>query len=312
MNNREQGFVLLVVLWVLAMLTVISIGFGRRATLDQRAAAYALDHAQAMMMARGAVHRGVILLRNKAVQDAADREHPSVTFHGQDWSIPLDMYKERIFKRREEVEGDTCTFYVRDEQSLFNLNSVSMDILEEIDALDRSILRRIRDRRTKGDREGEGPAAFHAIEELRYIRDVDEEDWFGQDDEPGLKDLFTTVGSGQVNINTASRAVLEALPDMDGPAVNAILGFRKGADGKLGTPDDLGFWDWEDLAAQTGISGDAMDSLKQFGQLNSTCFTVTGIATRRNGLVRASVTATVEIAGARATILDWREEPLGA
>lgn len=312
MKNREQGFVLLVVLWVLAMLTVITIGFGRRSTLDQRAAAYALDHAQALMMARGAVHRGMILLRNKAVQDAADREHPPVTFPGQDWAIPLDMYEEGIFERREGVEGDTCTFSIRDEESLFNLNTVSEDILEEVDAMDRSVLRRIKDRREKGDRDDQGPAPFHATEELRYLRGVDEEDWFGKEDEPGLKDLFTTVGSGRVNINTAPREVLEALPDVDGPAANSILGFRRGADGKLGTPDDLGFWDWNDLAAQTGISGDAMVSLQKYGQLNSTFFTITGIATRRNGLVRASVTAIVVVAEGMASILDWREEPLGA
>lgn len=312
MRNREQGFVLLVVMWVLAMLTVIAIGFGRRSTLDQRAAAYALDHTQALMMARGAVHRGMILLRNKAVQDAADRDHPPVTYWGQDWAIPLDMYAEGIFERPEGVEGDTCTFSIRDEESLFNLNTVPESILEEIALMDRSVLRRIKNRREKGEHEDQGPAPFHAIEELRYIRGVDEEDWFGKDDEPGLKDLFTTVGSGRVNINTAPREVLESLPDVDGPAANAILGFRRGADGKLGTLDDMGFWDWNDLAAQTGLSGDAMAALQKYGELNSTFFSVTGIATRRNGLVRASVTATVVVSGGMATILDWREEPLGA
>ena len=312
MKRDERGFVLLVVLWVLAMLTVITIGFGRRSLLEQRSAAYTLDYSEALIMARGAVHRGVILLRNKAVQDAADRDHPPVTFPGQDWARPLDLYEEGIYKRQEGVDTDTCTFKIRDEESRFNLNTVPEDILEEIEALDRSVIRRIKERRTKGEQENEGPAPFHAAEELRYMRGVDEEAWFGEDDEPGLCELFTTVGSGRVNINTASREVLEALPDVDGPTADAILGFRAGADGEIGTLDDLGFWDWEDFSAQTGISGDAMASLQKYGEMNSMYFSVTGIATRRNGQVRASVTATVLIVDTAATILDWREEPLGA
>src|SRR5690606_17628980 len=54
-RQSERGFVLVIVLWVLAILTVISVGFGRRSVLDRRAAAFTLDKTQAMMLARGAV-----------------------------------------------------------------------------------------------------------------------------------------------------------------------------------------------------------------------------------------------------------------
>ncbi|HNR31428.1 MAG TPA: type II secretion system protein GspK [Candidatus Hydrogenedentes bacterium] len=312
MKRRDEGFVLLVVLWVLAVLTVVTVGFGKRTLLDQRAAAYMLDQSEAMMQARGAVYRGILLLRNKAVTDMAEMDHPPVTHLGQQWAKPMDLFKEGVFELPEGVEGDTCTFHIEDEQSRMNLNTIPFEVLEKVDALDRSVLRRIRVRRTTGEHEGEGPAPFHAAEELRYIRGVDFEDWYGTRKKAGLYNLFTTAGDGRININTARREVLVCIPDLDGQAINAILGYRAGSDGQIGTGDDIGFLDWNDLVERTGVSGESLTALKRYGDLYSTYYTVTGIATRRNGQVRASATATVIVMSGEATILDWRERPLGA
>ncbi|MBP8128615.1 MAG: general secretion pathway protein GspK [Candidatus Hydrogenedentes bacterium] len=312
MTRREDGFVLLVVLWVLAVLTVVTVGFGRRSLMDQRAAAYALDQTQAMLMARGAVYRGILLLRNKAVTDMAEMDHPPVTHLGQEWAKPMDLFSEGIFEGKEGVEGDTCAFVIEDEQAKMNLNSIPFEVLEEVEALDRSVLRRIKARRTEGEQDGEGPAPFHAPEELRYMRGVDYEEWYGDRKETGLRNLFTTVGTERVNINTARREVLECIPDCDDQAINAVLGYRAGPDGEVGTQDDVGFLDWNDFVERTGISGESLTALKRYGDLYSTYYTVTGIATKRNGQVRASVTATVVVMEGQASILDWRERPLGA
>ncbi|MDP7638547.1 MAG: hypothetical protein QGG73_02365, partial [Candidatus Hydrogenedentes bacterium] len=51
----RRGFVLVSVLWILAILTVVSLGFANRASLERKVAWYALDQAQAQNMARGAV-----------------------------------------------------------------------------------------------------------------------------------------------------------------------------------------------------------------------------------------------------------------
>lgn len=311
MKDASRGFVLVIVLWVLAMLTLVSVGLGHRMMLDMRAAAYTLDHVQALMMARAAAQRGIVVLRNKAVTDLADALHPDITFYGQEWAQPFDLFAEKLVEPPEGTETDICTFTIRDEEARFNLNTVSFDVLEAIEPLDRSVVRRIRARRTEGEEEGRGPAPFHAVEELRYMRGVNDKEWFGKDDEPGICDLFTTVGSGRINVNTAPRVVLESLPKIEASAVDAVLAYREGPDGELGTADDLGFWDWNDLMDQTGIQGESLGILRRYGDLNSACFTVTGIATRRNGQVRAAVSATVMVVGGEANLLDWREEPLG-
>ena len=71
--RSPRGFVLVTVLWVLAILSLITIGFGRRAMLDRKAATYTLDHDRAMYRARGAVERGIAELRNKAIIDALNK-----------------------------------------------------------------------------------------------------------------------------------------------------------------------------------------------------------------------------------------------
>lgn len=323
MNGRRDGFVLLVVLWVLVVLTIITVGFGRRSMLDQQVAAYSLDHARALMIARGAVHRGIIVLRNKAIQDLAvarvaqlegGRRRPPITHLGQEWAHPVNLFKDETFFDTETFgEGDTCIYLIRDEYARININSAPREVLEEIDALDAGAVREIEERRRgklKG-REDEGALFYHAIEELRYIREVRDDDWYGDEDEPGLRDLLTVYGGGQININTAPREVLECIPDMEKRTINRILEYRAGNDGELGTRDDQGVWDPVHLTEVTGIEGKDAMSLRQFGTFDSSMFTVTGITTLRRGQVRATVSATVTVGGGDARIIAWREEPLG-
>ena len=61
---------------------------------------------------------------------------------------------------------------------------------------------------------GEG-ASVQLLEELFRVEGVDDEIYFGKDDEPGLKDLLTTFTDGKIYINTASEAVLQLIPGVD-------------------------------------------------------------------------------------------------
>jgi type II secretory pathway component PulK len=323
MKRGREGFVLLVVLWVLVILTIITVGFGRRSMLDQQIAAYSLDHARALMMARGAVHRGIVVLRNKAIQDMAvsrmaqlegERQRPPVTHLGQEWAHPVNLFKDETFFDTGMLgEGDTCIYLIQDEYARININNAPREILEEVEALDAGAVREIEERRRgrlKG-REDEGALFYHAIEELRYIREVRDDDWYGKDDTPGLRDLLTIHGGGQININTAPPEVLACIPGLEKKTVNRILDYRAGKDGKLGTGDDQGFWDPFHMAEVTGIEGAEAMALRQFGTFDSGMFTVTGVTTLRRGRVRAAVSATVVVGGGQAQIIAWREEPLG-
>ncbi len=328
MTTRKNGFVLVCVLWVLAILTVLTVGFGHRALLDRRAAAYSLDRAQAMMMARGAVQRGAIEVRNKAIKDAIEvaqeqqraqrqgkKPRPVGGTHlGQPWARPKNLLHGDgdCFDAMEGFKDDRASYIIQDAERWIDINTAPKKLLEEVDSLSRSAIRRIWRRRTKGVHDGEGRASFHAVEELRYLRGIDEDNWNGERSKTGLRFLLTSWGGGKINLNTASAPVLECVPDLKDGDINTIMKFRAGKDGKVGTGDDQGFANMEHLAEKTKISGDALHALKTYCKVSSTFFKITGVATRRGGTVRAVCSAWYEINGSSYRLVGWQEEALGA
>lgn len=323
--RNDRGFVLVVVLWVLAILTVITLGVGKRVILDARAAAYALDQSAAQMQARGAVHRGIIEVRNKIYKDYLEQEQGQnfvvLTHLGQEWAKPLDLYTEgKYFEPLGEEEEDVVEFHVEDADRYINVNMAASPVGEKLlenlhsqhEVMPRDVRRRISNRLTKGDWEDEGGIAFHSPEEIRYVRGVDDEDWFGEQDGPGLKDLITTWGGPQININTAPREVLVCIPEVSEGDADAILAFRNGSDGEPGTDDDDGFRDWDELSKYAGVSGETLTSIQQNCKLNSSVFIVTGLATRRQGRVRALSRAIVQVEGFAGSIIAWQETTFGS
>ena len=313
--RRERGFVLVCVLWLIAILTVITIGFGRRSMMDLRAARLTLDHAEAMMLARGAVERGIVELRNKASIDAY-YEMEGYTGYDQVWAQKVDLFKDgKLYQKRdgEEFDDDTCGFVIRDSESRINLNASSDRILENIKSIKKSAMKKILRRRAGQAEDEDNPAlTFQTIEEIRFAQGVDDDDWFGKDDKPPLRGILTCWGDGLINVNTAPTVVLRCIPDLGEDAIHAINAYRTGGDGLLATSDDKSFKSMDELVEKTGVGGDALFALRTYCKTNSTYFTITGIATRRQGKIRAECTAVVQIDDTQAQVIKWQEEPFGS
>jgi type II secretory pathway component PulK len=309
----ERGFVLVIVLWILAILTVISVGFGRRAVLDRRAAAYTLDKTQATFLARGAAERGIIELRNKATIDAYLEQGGHTGFE-QQWNKAVNLFEEEGYYEQENAEAfadDICRYVIVDESAKININSAPIEVLEEIEALRRPQLRRISQRRGLGEPGEDPPQRFLAIEEIRYIEGIDDEAWYGSSRSPGLKDLLTCYSDGRINVNTAPRAVLECIPDLSESVIDAIITYRQGPDGELGTSDDRSFTTLEEVMHKAELGSDVLPILSKYCSVDSRFFTVKGYATRRQGKVQGLCEAVVEIMGDTAMVIQWRESAYG-
>lgn len=324
MKRRQDGYVLVTVLWVVALLTVVTMSYHHRARLEVQSARYSLDSAQCRMAARGAVQRGILTLRNKQVTDflanpAAGWEGPPCTHLGQGWARRLDLYtNDALLDPGENFENDVASVMIVDLERYININTAPDDLLEDLPGLTFPVIRRINARRDgtddTGKRNEEGPVRFHDPAELRYFRGIDNEDWFGDDDEPGLRDLLTTFGDGRININTVSFDVLRRIPDVGDSAAESVLAYRNGGDGTPGTADDRGFTAWDTFADVTQIGGDALVALKQRCKFDSDYFRITGTATRRGGRIRASCSAVVHLPNGSdtATVVSWTEDSLGS
>ncbi len=314
-GGARSGFVLVSVLWILAILTVVSLGFARRAMLERQMAWYALDREQAQQMARGAAERALLELRNKQLLDEYNNQ-AGYTGPDQRWAFPVDLFREsRYF---EETAGgqfveDVCTYTIEDCERRISLNHAPGTYLEELDVLRFGTVEEILERRDSKEARYQ-PQRFHSVEELRAIQEFSADEWYGRMGEPGLRDLFTVWGdpSGRVNVNTASAEVLRSIPGIERRLVDTIVEYRAGNDGLLNTRDDRSFKTVDEIGRKLGVSAEKMTPLRSFCKTDSRFFIIKSRATRRRGTINAFCTVVVEMRGGAPIILVWKEQAIGA
>lgn len=330
MRQRDEGFILVAMIWIVAILAVVTLGFAHRALIDQRAAALSLDHSKAQFLARGAVVYAVADVRNKAFMDGLIEQAQLQLARSQSGSrfrpggreaqpagsnikpvrnAPNLLGTGGVFASGGGDENNV-SYSITDAEARISVNTAPEEMLDEVDGLGMRTVSAIMRHRgvelTPEERE-----QFLTIEEVRTLDDIDDEDWIGDDETPGLRDLFTVYGDGRINVNTASYEVLSAIPDLDEDVVDRIIGYRQGSDGKLGTDDDREFRSLENMSGDLDINPTELAPLAKYCTFESHFFTITGFATQRQGKVRAAAQAVVHMQPGSAAVLTWSEGELG-
>jgi general secretion pathway protein K len=95
----------------------------------------------------------------------------------------------------------------------------------------------------------------------------------------GLKDLFTPLSDGKINLNTATNEVLQLIPGVDGPIADAIVAGRSGTDdgsGMFGPYNNMG----QVLQRVPTLPqvGPVINALTQYGEFRSRTFQVEVVA----------------------------------
>lgn len=312
-GGRREGFVLLCVIWVLALLTVITLAFARRAMIENRLSAYALDRSQATYMARGAAQRALVELRNKAFIDRLQDKEGRTSFD-QRWANPPDLLRnEDYFTLGDpsETESEECFYIIEDAERYISVNRTDRLVLDEIPGMSFRTVTELVNMRNDAQ-EDKRAQALMAEEEMLGLRGIDEEAWEGDEETAGIKDLVTVWGDGLINLNTCSLDVMLCIPQMDEAVAERIYAWRAGPDGESLTEDDRPILDYSEMASQLELNAEDIERIRRFCKLDSSFFTITAIATQRQGRVRARVTAAVQLLGDRTEVLAWREEAVGA
>ncbi len=115
-------------------------------------------------------------------------------------------------------------FEIIDESALINLNTASMDVLKRLPGMNEELADKL---------VNSGLRPFSSINEVFLIEGMSKDKFML------FKDLVTVYGTGRININTASKAVLLAL-GLEEELINTILRFRQEYKIEDSDPDSSG------------------------------------------------------------------------
>ena len=202
---RQKGSILIFTLWVLIILSILSIVLSFRASSDIKLAKYEADNIKGSYLAKA----GVMKMISELMKDANDYDSLN-----ESWNTTREFH----------LGKDTVFYRASDEMAKLNLNGAGLTKDNLIwlgvdDALPGLSEKIIAYRGTKGDK------GFEFMEELFLVegmtRDIYSE----------IKDMVTIYRGNEfkININTANEEALKAVIE-DDSLLSDIMEFRIGPD----------------------------------------------------------------------------------
>lgn len=248
----EKASILIFILWVLVILSLLSIAVSYHSSADIKLARYESETIKALYLAKAGVAKMIAEL---------NKDNNNYTSLNGDWN------KEKEFS----FGKGNCLYSASDEEARFNLNSpnLSREYLIRL-GLDDDMSQRLLDYKIN-----KGEKGFEFIEELFLI------DGMTRDIYSKIKDYVTIYrgNNSKVNINTASENMLSVILG-DDLIMNRIIEFRNGDDGKSGAEDD-GIFSEDNFSAVFGDFGVTPESILNYQALfnmKSTFFRITADA----------------------------------
>jgi general secretion pathway protein K len=316
---NERGVALLLVLWILVILSVIVFSFSVMTRTDGQTTLSFREKAEEEFLADAGVERGITelyyrsLFKNK--QQLPDSDEP-VRVDGTRNTGRLGggaVYVYRISDEAGKIDLNALT-----DASILVLNNllVNMGVPKEqadtitdsvLDWKDADELHRLHGAESDYYQSLPNPyksknGNFETVEELQMVKGMTSEILYGTENKPGIFDLLTThSGSRGINLNSASRQVVAALPGMTPELTDRIVALRT-------SPETAGIQN----ALSSALGPDTLKSFAQYiGFSESNVYTIesTGYASgRKQGL---TVRATVQITGAGEYRCTYYKSPAG-
>ena len=313
---HNQGAILIISLWVLALLSILAVGLAYRLSLELRLADYDLGRLNLFYLAQAGLRQASALL----LQD--DAEIDSLR---DAWAESSDPDQPTPFG-----EG-TFFLVIEDEFSRPNLNVADSETLLRIPGMEESVVLSLRAWRGDQDlspsqldqeeayyRSLNRPIErerkpFQSLEELTLVRGMTPSLY------ETLQARFTVYGPGKINLNTVSRETWVFL-GLEDSLARAILLYRTGEDGEEGTEDDHLFHTVSDLTDETlletlGLSTDQRLALVNFVTkyqgiltVQSNHFRVRCKAVSKNGITKEVVAVLQRVPEGLPVIKYWHED----
>jgi DNA uptake protein ComE-like DNA-binding protein len=209
-NSSNQASILLVCLWTIIILAIMGMGLTSLVFQEIRFAKAYQRSSFSLPIARAAL-KTVFYLRQNDPSPDYDTFQELVSEN----SLTLcanNSYKYYFVDKTKTIDqNSTDKTEIIDEGALINLNTASLDVLKRLPGMDEELAQGI---------VNSGLRPFSCVNEVFLVEGMNSENFLL------FKDLVTVYGTGKININTASPAVLLAL-GLDKDTVAAIVRFRQ-------------------------------------------------------------------------------------
>ena len=232
-KNKQNGMALVIVLWMLALLTLLAAGYSRMMRTETILISQHMQLAEARAMAEAGVWLAIQDLLAMEVDRKWLSDGREYTFTWYEGGISLRLQDEAgridLNTARAELLHGLLQDSGIDEAEAIGLLQAIMDWRDR-DNLPRTAGAEDQDYRLAGRNYGAKDGPFNSVEELRQVLGMNDS-IFGAV-EPAL-----TVYSHQPGINpvVATREALLAIPGMDDTAIEAFLAARASS----GTAEEL-------------------------------------------------------------------------
>jgi general secretion pathway protein K len=240
-THPRRGFALIAALWLLVAFAAVGTGISIHARARRLSAANSLDEDRGHAAAEAGLEHARSRLARLITGDVGlSQQVPAVA--GDPWHLAALVLLDTV-----RLGDERYHVSIRDAGASINLNLASEEVLERffialpidagraneiaesiMDWRDSDNLHRLHGAETDdylrlGSAVLPANANFSRLEELRYVKGMTPEIF------ARVRPLLTLVGTGQINLNAASRPVLLALPGMTEEAAAVLLQTRGSA-----------------------------------------------------------------------------------
>jgi DNA uptake protein ComE-like DNA-binding protein len=296
-SGNTQGYVLVIVMGMLAALGVMALTLGAAARTDLAQTRRFQDENAAELLAKAGIDWTIHYLNTVERQG---------TLWQAPWTRQATLFQGRslgggTFDVQYTDPGGTLHYGLQDEEARVNLNTAPVALLAALPGVGPALAETIVKHRQQGP--------WDAPEELLHRGLVATSVWHGSMGQPGLSAYVTVWGSGKININTASPVVMTAVPGMTPALVEAIVRYRQGDDQQLGTSDDRYFRTVQDLATLLGVERRELEGAEGFFTVMPSAFRFIATGRVPHGMSQARPhlrLAVIERTAPATTLRYWR------
>ena len=302
-RNRKNGFALVAVLWLIAILSLAAITTLRVISFDMQVATAKVHGSRAFHLAE----MGIAIGSNPAVErddpllhriDEANNEEVHVTINSEGARFNINSL---VFAEDKTLLRSIFIHWGLDLDSAQALSDAFTDWVDEDDevALNGA---EIKDYEEAGRLNQPFNRPFYDIEEMTLVLGMDQIESL----RPDWRSWFTVWSSGTLDINEAEAELISVAAEVTPEQASIIPETVRGTDNIRDTEDDVPFQDIGTALSLLGIGGETGQMIAQRFTVEDTTTRIT--STARSGDSTRRITAIVRNRTGRPALLDRTTE----